>query len=747
MLGRSLVIAAALLGALTVAQAQYPLPFPEPPSGVTHLAVTEGLWNQPSTWSSGTVPGNGAVVRIPNGIKVTITNQVTSDIKFITVEGELRMSIWLDTLLTVETLYVAPSGFFAIGAPGNPVMSDKKAEVVFKCPATPIDLTWDPEQKSRGLFAKGKVHVYGFPKTYLAEMTNDAHENDSTLDLGSPVPADWTYLDELVLTGTQFKRNAPLEDEPITIGSTAGNVITLQGQLLFDHLRADAGKKLHVVNLTRNVVFRSDATATAQRGHVIFHHQDVELHHARFTDLGRTDKRIPLDEIKVDPVNGDVYPRTPSQIMNRRARYPIHFHQIGMQPGVTPPSRVHDCVVTGVIGWGLVNHSSHVDFQRNVCYDFAGAAFVTEHGNELGNFHDNIAIHGTGVPGEYFFVRQVFENDDRPQPLGDFGFGGDGFWFQGPAISVKNNVANSCNGSGMFWFTAGAVDIADNRYTGFDPSAIPIVYAGYPDIGSLTWRTWYDSNLAVIADLPILEMDGFQGYACLVGFRLRFNNHDVVALYNEDPYDYDVYLQGSATRIRQKVQNITVWNNEQGFRVRYNEKTDWSNVDNVNHTRFDKPNVGYVGAEFFHEANDQIFTNLGIRGYAVAGWLISSFRDNSAEVTFNNAVYDDYANADTSLDPDSNSPRDPVTLVNVTNITSSSAMINWTPPTTQPDRYLIRYSVQGSDFWEYSTETNGGASSHPLTGLSSQTTYDVQVIVGYPTGVSNWSSTIGFTTN
>lgn len=723
-------------------------PFPAPPSPVTHTAIASTNWNNPLTWDTGSVPGNGAVVHIPAGFNVGITSVENARLEFVLVDGTLRQWIHGNTRLRTETLYISPSGFFMIGNATNTVKHDVLAEIELLNDGNPIASKWDPKQISRGFISDGKVRMYGESKTNMADMDFSANKGVSSINLQGPVPSDWQAGDQLVLTGTQFARNAPHQHEVIMAQNIVGTTIQLTAPLQFNHHRVSTSMNLHVANLTRNIRVQSESTPIPLRGHVMFRNGDVDVRHVAFIDLGRTDKTKPLDEVIVDiqynqgdPVGYTVTPNP--NIQNRRGRYAVHFHRNGTYPGQNPPSKVWGCVVIGTPGWGYVNHSSHVDFLNNVCLDFAGSGFVTEAGDELGNFENNIAIHGTGVPGQYFFIRQVFASLTRPQPLGDFAFGGDGFWFQGPALRVINNVANSCNGTGMFWFTTGAVDIADDRYVGFPTSKIAAAYSGYPNIGSLTWRRWNTSGQpAVISDLPILEMDGFDGYANLVGFRLRFNNFGNNAFYGEDPFDYDQYQLGTANRIRQAVRNIRVWNNEQGFRIRYNEKTDWTNVTNINQLRFSNANLAYVGAEFFHQAKSQSITNITISGYALASWLISGSNDNSSEITFFGQNYSNYANFDTK---DGSFPCARVQGVGVTGTTSSTATIHWDFH-SDAERFLLRYRRTGTEKWQYATQTNGSATSYTLTNLQSTSLYDYQVIAGCGENLNNWASNRTFTT-
>lgn len=746
--------------------------FPSPPGSYTHTAVATGSWNDPAVWG-GSVPGNGAIVLIPSGLRVSVTSLESSRIKLIRVEGEMRMWIHSSTRLYTETLYVAPTGLFMIGAVNNPVKPSFTAELIFTSSGA-FDLSWDPKQLSRGFISDGVVRMYGKTKTPFIEMANDAFQGDSVIDVNNTIPLDWEERDAVVLTGTHFRRNTGSQEEERKIAGISGQNLTLDAALSHDHVRADGlNTPLHIANLTRNIILRSDTTTlTRDRGHVMFRNSDVDVRYVAFVDVGRTDKTIPLDDLTVTTVT-TVTPNTynltvpaDSAISNRRGRYSVHFHQNGTQPSLTdPPSKVYGSVVEGSPGWGFVNHSSHVDFQDNVAYDFDGAGFVTEAGDELGNFFRNIAIGGRGN-GQYKPVRIVFQNPDRPQPLSDFGFGGQGFWFQGPAIRVKDNVANSCNAAGMIWFTTGAPDpeqlftenvggqnFTHNRYHHFPRSALSGVYGSYPGFASLAPRHWEHSvtdEKLVISDLPILELDGFTSYANLVGFRLRFNNHDNVAWYNDPPFDFDSQIApGAGVRIRQDVPNLTLWNNEQGFRSRYAQKTDWSNIEVDNRLSYSNT-TAYSGGEINFQNQNSTLDGVDISGYAVAFWVANGNFNVYNQLTLTNQTYDNYASA--NFWNTSKSCTKPSSL-SVTNITTTSAKINWAFDSTH-ERYLVRYKITTDQAWSYVDTT---ATSVTVFGLAPGTTYTYQVIAGCdipdadPTTpdktVTVWTNAATFTTN
>lgn len=768
--------------------------FPDPPSPYTHtVIVSQGPWDDPATWQKAPgigdpIPGDGAVVHVPVGRRVTIRRQEPARVSFIRVDGELRLWIHSDTRLFVETLFVGPhdpgqpkTGTFMIGAACCPVKPGVTAEVVFISDGIPLweKTAWDPKQTSRGLISLGQVRMYGQDKAHAYPVRHDAPAGTDTLTLelasGETVPRGWNAGDELVVAGTYFRRTGAAtssQDERRTLAAQPLGSSIAFAPLAFDRLRPDPSFAFHVANLTRNLVLRSESTELPQRGHVMFHSGDVDVRGVAFVGLGRTDKSIPLDDVIVAPGDGTVSSPSPHQIANPRGRYSVHFHLNGTVPGAAaPPSKVYDSVVVDSAGWSFVNHSSHVDFQRNVAYDFRGAGFVTEAGDELGNFFDNVAIRGTGN-GEYRPLRLVFKNPQRPQPLSDFAFSGDGFWFQGPALRVRNNVASGCDGAGMLWFTTGAPDVTDvgpdgrNRYTGFDRTAAETVYGVSTSHSSFTPRHWAHgpgSSKLVISDLPILEMDGFEAYGNLSGFRARFNNHDNVDFYNEDPFDYDEeivpLLPGNnrwAARLPQAIRNLTLWNNEQGLKSRYVTRTEWTDIEIHNALDYDIPAFpfrGHPGLELNFQLQSSSLRRVVVRGYPVAGW-VENINDNVRnQFTYSGLDYDDYAQFDTwNLNA--------LSCAAPTNLSafagSTTAALSWSSTNGKDERYLVRYRAVGEPHWRMADTTSTSLS---VSGLAPGAEHEVQVVAGCcqpdasgtcgpgePHSVSPWSEAGTFTT-
>ena len=236
---------------------------------------------------------------------------------------------------------------------------------------------------------------------------------------------------------------------------------------------------IQIANLSRNINIQSeDPYHTMARGHTMFmHNANVNIAGVGFLGLGRSDKRTVVDDVQlytkeiIDALNqaaalqtppGQVIPQTmighfiPDTGINPRGRYSVHFHRAGINEvdGTNPnnpllkatnAAEVQDSVVVDSPGWGFVNHTSFVNFDNNVAFNVMGASFATEVGNEMGRFVGNLAIKGIGA--------NTNEGIESRKVKQDFGFQGDGFWFQGPAIQVENNIAVSQHHDGFVFFT------------------------------------------------------------------------------------------------------------------------------------------------------------------------------------------------------------------------------------------------------------------------------------------------------
>jgi hypothetical protein len=485
---------------------------------VTHTAINDGSWFNPTTWETGEVPGNNARVLIQSHIDVTYEG--VSDVRLFTVriEGTLRFSTTASSTMIVDTLFVDVTGSIEIGTLENPVQQGVKVDIVIADNGD-IDVVWDPSLISRGVIAHGSTQIHGQVKTVHSKVQVDPMAGDTSIDLVQ-VPVGWQSGDTIVLAGTRYdgyKWNGSKvahflpEDEVLTIDSIVENVVHFSPALQFNHDSPRADLKTSVANYTRNVTFSSENGALSQRhhrGHVMFMHSDnADIRYATFHELGRTDKSIPA-------LNAFEYGHDIVASSNVKGRYPMHFHRTGVN-NIENPAIAKGNAVFSAPGWGYVHHDANVIMHNNASYKTFGAAFVAESGNEIGSWTNNIAIYSKGVSWG------TPKNGGNSLSRFDLGRTGSGFYFQGRMVKAVNNIAASTN-SGFAYFHRGRYADPETGLDGmiaFDASIFDLPEA----LGS--------DSASKVDDAPILHFIGNETFASKMGVFVEKANanqgHDV----------------------------------------------------------------------------------------------------------------------------------------------------------------------------------------------------------------------------
>jgi len=436
-----------------------------PGDDTTHRAVESGSWGDPSIWSDGEVPVDGARALIDDGVTVTIA-QETARLDWLRVEGVLAFDPTADSHLKVETVVSLSGSTVRIGTPGSPIQSSVEARMTFLDPG-PIDEEEDPERKGRGLLPMGDLTIHGAEKTPWTELATAPQSGDRQIELPE-TPTNWKPGDRLVVVGMEPNDN---QDEERVVDSVDGETIHLDSALDYDHIPPKKEFDAYVLNLSRNVVFESENTNEHHRGHMMVMSAASDIRYAEFKELGRTNKNRP---ITTPPRNED---QVSGVETNPSARYPLHWHHTGIG---ADPHYVEGVSVDGSPGWGLVNHHSHVDVVDSVTYDVLGTGFVAEGGNERGSFDNCIAVRSEGS-GDVIDSRSAGAHGGDP-PIDDFGHAGHGFWLQSPLVDVTNCVAAGHRHQAFVWWLrpllegdlAEGTTIDDSRVT-FHPN-LPIEY-------------------------------------------------------------------------------------------------------------------------------------------------------------------------------------------------------------------------------------------------------------------------------
>jgi hypothetical protein len=172
-----------------------------PLAEVTHTAVTGGDWASAATLG-GSLPPDGAKVRIPAGVHVRITTELTARIGTIRLEGELSFDPQSDTRLLVETLGSWPGSSLRIGTTDKPVQAGHTAELLIIDEA-PIDTSIDFAQLGKGLILMGEVRMHGSAKTPWTTLARTPSAGETVLELAAP-PDGWSVGDAIIVAGTKL---------------------------------------------------------------------------------------------------------------------------------------------------------------------------------------------------------------------------------------------------------------------------------------------------------------------------------------------------------------------------------------------------------------------------------------------------------------------------------------------------------------------------------------------------------------
>ncbi|MEM9513389.1 MAG: G8 domain-containing protein [Actinomycetota bacterium] len=544
------------------------------PDLATHTAVASGDWRTPGTWASGVVPGEGSRVVIPAGIAVTVDGVLSPAIKTIGIDGMLRFAPDVDTELRVDTVVSAPGGALEIGTSTAPIDIAATARLTFADDG-PIDRRWDPALLSRGAVLYGTTTIHGTAPTHRTTVASFPRAGDASVALNE-APEGWRAGDQLVITGT----DGPTSDEVRTITRVDGSTVVLDRPLDADHVPPADDLDLYVANLSRNVVVSSENPAIDRRGHLMIAHTlDAEIHGARFSEMGRTDKSRELDDVEfVDIEPGAVGwtgEFTTLGGTNVRGRYSVHFHRGGAHP-TSGPAVIADSVVTGDPGWAFTNHSSHVDFLRNVAYDNAGAGFFTEAGDETGRWIDNIAIRSV-MPNFTLGDEGAIDPDVRADRQ-DFGIDGDGFWLQGNRVDLVGNVAAGSSAHGIIWWSEGLAEADLGQVSSVDVASLPDPSL-IPDCERIP--VWW---------APLGEVRDNVAYGATVGFRARYIHG---ATYLEDPAPPPAaYID----TLQPVIDGMTAWDVRDGILMNYNERLTLRNVRAIGRAEPFRHNYGHTAA-------------------------------------------------------------------------------------------------------------------------------------------------------
>ena len=571
-----------------------------PISKVTHTVVKSGAWSNAKTWADNKIPGNNARVFVPKGKSLTVDGKIDKRIKTLRIDGVLRFKNDVDTALPVETLVSMMSGKLIIGTKSKPIQSDVSAKILF-IDTGKIDRKQDPELLSRGALLLGQTTIFGSAKTSWTSLARHPRAGQKSLSLAT-APKGWKVGDELIVAGTDpFD---PASDEVVTIKSIMGKRVLLNSELERDHTAPERSLKVHVANNTRNVTFVSEGEKVSRRGHVMFMHTlKVNVHYASFLRLGRTNKRVRLN----DSIWPDLEPERQRDLngTNVRGRYSVHFHRGGTDPK-SKPATVKGCSVIDDAGWAYVNHSANVVFEDNVAYNTLGAAYNTEAGDEIGSFINNIAIRCFNPDDP---LNQPFDPEDplkntpdAREEWQDYGWQGDGFWFHGPFVTSVGNVVSGATGHAYVWWPEGLLEKGLGEKF-FD--------AGYLPNGKLIGPK---GTMVQIWDVPIKKFSHNEAYSVSKGIQIYYLHTEFFAG-SEEAKGLKTVPQSYKNKLKTTIENSTVWAVRQAaVQTAYATRLSFKNMRLVG-----SPESDAIGMDLDHFFSDQRMnlTNINAKGFAI----------------------------------------------------------------------------------------------------------------------------------
>ena len=213
-------------------------------SAQAQMAVSSGMWSEPSTWSGGAVPRQGDVVTIGQGMDVVLDVSPPA-LNGINLNGKLSFSNGSDLELTTEWILVR--GELEIGTENNPHTRNATITLTDNVPGENINGMGD-----RGiLMAPGTLSLFGDRENSWTRLAETAEAGSNRIDVLDA--SGWRVGDEIVLASTDFN---PRQAERRYITRIRRNRITLDEPLEYMHfgeITYDVDERGEVGLLTRNI--------------------------------------------------------------------------------------------------------------------------------------------------------------------------------------------------------------------------------------------------------------------------------------------------------------------------------------------------------------------------------------------------------------------------------------------------------------------------------------------------------------
>ena len=325
-------------------------------AGMAH--AQEGLWSDPATWPSGSVPVEGEAVVIGGDMDVVLDVSPPA-LRSLTIEGRLTFSDTSDIELQSEWVYL-PGGELEIGTADNPHSSNAIITLTDNVPGEDVNTMGD-----RGIMLmNGTLELHGNRSHAWTKLAATAEAGSSEIRVLDA--AGWRVGDEIVLASTDFN---PRQAERRSIAAISGNVITLDSPLQYMHfgeITFGVDERGEVGMITRNI--RVQASEDSQEnyfgGHI----------------MAMAGSEMYVDSVALTRMGQHM----------TLARYPIHWHLIGEGQG----QYIRNAAIYDTFSRCVTVHGTNdLQVENNVTYNTVGHCFFLEDGIETGNqFVRNLGI-------------------------------------------------------------------------------------------------------------------------------------------------------------------------------------------------------------------------------------------------------------------------------------------------------------------------------------------------------------------